>query len=142
MTDIDATLEEIKRTIRPGGKVVAATVAPDHQIELDRLSRAAAEAALGPRPPVDVTHRFNLESGFPYMQRHFDDVQLREWRGVLALPDVETLVAFWKGGGARWLLGDDTERVQHEIVRLGEEWLARDGEMRVTRHGGLFVGRV
>ena len=142
MTDIDATLEEIKRTLRPGGKLVAATVAPDHQIELDRLSHAAVEAALGPRPPIDVTHRFNLESGLPYMQRHFDDVQVREWRGVLALPDVETLVAFWKGGGARWLLGDDTDRVEHEIIRLGEEWLARDGEMRVTRHGGLFVGRV
>ena len=140
MTDIDATLEEIKRTLRPGGRLVAATVAADHQIELDRLSHAAVEAALGPRSPVDVTHRFNLESGLPYMQRHFDEVQVREWRGVLALPDVETLVAFWKGGGARWLLGDDTDRVQHEIVRLGEEWLARDGEMRITRHGGLFVG--
>lgn len=142
MTDIDATLEEIKRTLRPGGKLVAATVAPDHQIELDKLYHAAVEAALGPRPPVDVTQRFNLESGLAYMQRNFDDVRVREWRGELALPDVETLIGYWEGGGARWRLGDDTDRVEHEIVRLGEEWLARDGEMRVTRHGGLFVGRV
>ena len=50
MTDIDATLEEIKRTLRPGGRLVAATVAPDQQIELDRLHQAAVEATLGPRP--------------------------------------------------------------------------------------------
>ena len=44
-------------------------------------------------------------------------------------------------GGARWLLGDDAERMQPEIVRLAEAWLARDGEMSVTRHGGAFIGR-
>ena len=142
MTDIDATLEEIKRTIRPGGKLVASTVAPDHQIELDELYHAAVETALGPRPPVDVTKRFNLESGFPYVERHFRAVEVREWRGEIILPDVATLISYWKGGGARWLLGDDTERVEPEIVSLGEEWLARDGEMRVTRHGGAIVGSV
>ena len=141
MRDIDGTLEEIKRTLRPGGKLVAATVAPDNQIELDELYHTAVEAALGPRPPVDVTHRFILESGLACMRRHFDDVQVREWRGEMRLPDVETLVAFWEGGWAKPLLGDDMERVRAEVVRLAEEWLARDGEMRVTRHGGAFVGR-
>ena len=43
MTDIDAALEEIKRTLRPGGTFVAATAAPDNQIELDRLYHAAVE---------------------------------------------------------------------------------------------------
>ncbi len=141
MTDIDATLEEIKRTLHPGGRLVAATVAPDQQIELDKLHQAAVEAALGPRPRVDVTERFNLETGLPYIRRHFNDVKVREWRGgALVLPDVETLVAYWNGSGARALLGDEAERVQPEIVRLAEEWLARDGEMRVTRHGCAFIG--
>ena len=76
----------------------------------------------------------------PYMQRHFDDVEVREWRGELVLPDVETLVAYWNGSGARWLLGGDAERVQPEIARLAGEWLARDGEMRVTSHGCAFIG--
>lgn len=142
MNDIDAALEEIKRTIRPGGKLVAATVAPDNEIELDELYHAATEAALGPREPVDVTDRFNLESGGAFLARHFDDVQVREWRGELRLPDVETLVAFWKGGWAKTLLGDQMPRVELEVARLAEEWLARDGELHVTRGGGLFVGRV
>ena len=140
MTDIDAALEEIKRTLRPGGKLVAATVAPDNQIELDELYHAAVETALGAPPRVGVTKRFNLESGLPYMQRHFDGVEVREWRGELKLPDVETLVAYWNGSGARALLGDDAERVQPEIARLAGEWLARDGEMRVTSHGCAFIG--
>ena len=142
MRDIDATLEEIKRTLRPGGTFVAATVAADHQVELDELYHAAVEAAVGSREPVDVTERFNLETGRPYVERHFGEVELREWRGELKLPDVATLVAFWEQGGSRTLLGDDTERVQHEVERLAEEWRARDGALNVTRHGGLFIGRV
>ena len=142
MRDIDATLEEIKRTLQPGGTFVAATVAPDNEIELDELYHSAVESALGPRERVDVTERFNLETGRRYVGRHFGEVGLREWHGELKLPDVATLVAFWEQGGARTLLGDDTERVQHEVVRLAEEWLARDGALNVTRHGGLFIGRV
>ena len=142
MGDIDATLEEIKRTLRPGGTCVAATVAPDHQVELDELYHRAAEAAVGTRERVDVTERFNLETGRPYVERHFGEVELREWHGELKLPDVATLVAFWEQGGARTRLGDDTERVQHEVVRLAEEWLVRDGALNVTRHGGLIIGRV
>ena len=140
MRDIDGTLEEIKRTLRPGGKIVAATVAPDNEIELDELYHTAVDAALGPRPPVDVTQRFNLESGLAYMRRHFDGVEVREWRGEMALPDVETLVAFWEGGWAKTLLGDDMERVRTEVVRLAEEWLARNGALTVTRHSGAFIG--
>ena len=142
MRDIDAALEEIKRTLQPGGRLVAATVAPDNQIELDELYHAAVEAALGPRPPADVTHRFNLDTGRPYVERHFGEVEMREWHGELKLPDVATLVAFWEGGWAKALLGDQMERVQRELVRLAEAWLARDGALNVTRHGGLFIGRV
>ncbi len=142
MRDIDAALEEIKRTLRPGGTFVTATVAPDQQVELDELYHAAVEAAVGPRERVDVTDRFNLETGRPYVERHFGEVELREWHGELKLPDVATLVAFWEQGGARTLLGDDADRVQREVVRLAEEWLARDGALNVTRHGGLFIARV
>ena len=142
MRDIDATLAEIKRTLRPGGKLVAATVAADSQHELDTLWHAAVEAALGPRPRTDVTERFNTESGLPYVHRHFRDAEVRDWHGWLMLPDVPTLVRFWEGGWARTLLGEALERVRPEVVRLAEAWLARDGELRVTRHGGAFVGYV
>ena len=142
MDDIDGALGEIKRTLRPGGKIVCATVASDSGRELDELAQAAAEAAEANATDGDVTERFNLDSGAPYMERHFRDISRREWRGWLSLPDVATLVRFWE---LQWapalLLGERFQRVRAEVVRLGEEWFAREGELRVTRHGGVFVGR-
>ena len=115
MRDIDAALEEIKRTLRPGGRLVAATVAPDNGVELDELTSSAAGPLNVQTENVGVVHRFDLESAGPYVRRHFAGVELREWRGWLELPDVSTLVRFWEGMYGPVLSGDAVGRVRPEI---------------------------
>ena len=140
MRDIDGTLSEIKRMLRPGGRLVVATNAPDHSRELDELSLTARRAVLDDEGEPDVSPRFDLESGLPYMRRHFQQVEVNEWEGRMVLPDSAPLVRLWELQYAPDLAGEARDRVRAEFVRRAEAWAARDGEIRITRHGGAFVG--
>lgn len=140
MRDIDATLEEIKRCLRPGGRLVAATHAPDHMAEYDEMAAAALRSTLGRRPDPDVSARFNLDSGESYMRRHFQNVEVHHWQGWMVLPDVGPVLQLWDAWRTDSLAGPDGDLVRAEFERLGREWLQRDGEIRISRHGGAFVG--
>jgi SAM-dependent methyltransferase len=139
MRDIDAALEEIKRTLRADGRIVAATVAPDHMRELDDLDAGAFRAA-GAEPQPGGSERFNLTTGLPYMERHFGRVDVRDWRGEMTLPDVETAMRFWDLLWGPALDADMRERVRPELAQLVGDRIAQDGAFHVSRHGGAFVG--
>lgn len=139
MTDIDAALEEIRRCLRPGGRIVAATVAPDHEAEYEAFVDAAYRVAAGRERLPDIGNRFDTANGRAFVERHFQDVQLLEWHGQLVLPSAQHLVDKWDD----WLdplppaaVGP----VRAELRRLGEERILRDGQIRMRRHGGAFVG--
>jgi SAM-dependent methyltransferase len=140
MPDIDGALEEMTRCLRPGGRLVAATHAPDHMAEYDEAAAAALRSTLGRSPEPDVSARFNLDSGEPYMRRHFQDVEVHPWRGWMILPEVGPLLQLWDAWRPDSLAGPDGDLVRAEFERLGREWLQRDGEIRISRHGGAFVG--
>ncbi len=141
MPDVDAALAEIKRTIRPGGRLVAATVAPDHMHEFDDMSRAVAREVGLDDEITDVALRFDLDSGRRYFERAFPGYELREWRGELALPGPDMLVRFWSSHHPAASLGDRAEAARAAVRRHGERMLASDGKIHITRHDGLFIGR-
>jgi SAM-dependent methyltransferase len=138
--DIDLTLEEIRRCLKPAGRLVAATNAPGHMAEYDEMVERVLRSALGREPDTDVTSRFDLVTGEAYMRRHFRDVEVRHWRGWLVLPEVEPLLRLWDAWHPDWLIGSEAERARAEFQWLAEDWLRRDGEIRISRHGGALVG--
>ncbi len=142
MDDIDAALEEIKRCVRPGGRVVAATVASDHLHEFDDLIAQAVRQALRREREPDIGERFNLENGETYMRRHFASVKLREWRGEMRLPDAETALALWRGYGPQLQDPDEDAAARRAFERLVRSVVARHGEFYITRHDGMFVANV
>lgn len=139
IADIDAALAGMRRCVRRRGRVVAATVAPDHMIEHEQMLAEAMRTALGRDPEPDIGLRFDLSSGEPYMRRAFEDVELRRWQGTLTLPDVSTameLFAAYPPAG----VSDEEKRVTGEAYRsIAEARLASNGPIRVRRHDGAFV---
>lgn len=119
---------------------MAATNAPGHMAEYDQLAAAALRSALGRPPDPDVSTRFDLATGEPYMRRHFQHVEVRRWRGWLVLPDVGTLLQLWDAWRPDSLTESDGDLVRAEFERLARDWLRRDGEIRISRHSGAFVG--
>jgi SAM-dependent methyltransferase len=139
MRDIDAALESMKRCLRPGGRLVAATVAPDHMREYEDLVDEAVRRALGRKRPQDFSSRFDLETGDAYMRRHFTQVELREWHGVLTLPDAETALELWTAYRPDGLDAAEEPAALVEYRRLVQELLQRQGVISVRRHDGAFV---
>jgi SAM-dependent methyltransferase len=139
MRDIDEALREIKRCLRPGGRLVAVTNAPDHMAEYEDLAAEALRRALGRAPEADIAARFDLDTGGPYMRRQFRDVEVLEWRGRMVLPEVEPLLFLWDSWRPESLTDADADLVRSELERMAEEWLRRERELRISRHGCAFV---
>ncbi len=141
LRDIDAGLSQIKQALRPGGRLVVADNAPDHMLEFRHLSRMALRSILDRDEEPGLGARFDLESGSGYMRRHFGEVDVREWRGWLVVPDPAPVIRLWDLWRPASLAGEQGDRVRAEFIRLAEEWVEREGEIRIRHHGGALVGR-
>lgn len=140
MRDIDAALAEMKRTLRPGGRLIAATNARDHEAECGALVSESIRIALGrDEPEHDVAQRFDLESGEQYMRRHFPRVELLRWHGEMVLTDPNDVEALWPKWEPALFPKDEQQAVRAEFLRLAQERLRRDGELRIRRRNGAFV---
>ena len=140
MRDLDAALEEIRRVIRPAGRLVAATVAPDHMHEMDEMAAEAMRRFLGREPQPDIGGRFDLSNGRAPLERCFEHVELREWRGEMRLPDAGTFVRYWASfGDARSLPSAERDAMAAALFDIAQERIDRDGYVHITRHDGAFV---
>jgi ubiquinone/menaquinone biosynthesis C-methylase UbiE len=140
MRDIDAALQGIRRTLRPGGRLVVAVSAPDHMKEYDDVHATALRNALARDPEPEIGARFDLESGSDHMRRHFDQVTAHEWRGWLVLPDAKPLIRLWDSWRPLAMAGKEGDLVRAEFVRLAEEWARREGQIRIRHHDAALVG--
>jgi SAM-dependent methyltransferase len=73
--DLDRGLRELKRVLRPGGRLVATTVMPQHLHQLAEL--------LGGERPLPT---FNGENGGEVLGGHFERVERRDAFGSIVFP--------------------------------------------------------
>ena len=112
--DLDPALAELKRVLRPGGRLVATTNAIDHLQELWDLARRASTVG---------NFTFRSDNGEEALRRHFKHVEQREAYGWVMM-DTRTIRKF----AGSW---DDLA----PLVRV--EPLTEP--LRVSRHSTVFV---
>jgi SAM-dependent methyltransferase len=142
MRDIDATLEEIKRCLAPGGRLIAATSARDHEAEANLLVADAVRHALSREvsdEELDVGRRFDIESGNAFVRRHFPKVELRQWDGEMELSAAE-VAAMWKKWEPALLSKTEQDAARASFLRLLPERLGSDGTLTIRRREGAFIG--
>ncbi|ADI14835.1 class I SAM-dependent methyltransferase [Truepera radiovictrix] len=139
--DLPRALTEVRRVLRPGGTLFAATNGREHLLELDALTRA-----LTPEGVVSAFSRrthlatFDLETGAAALHPFFADVTLHHApRSDLYVTEAEPLVAY-----ALSLLPEAPRQDEAKLSAFRQEVarrIAASGGVRITRSSGLFVAR-
>ncbi len=118
---------EIRRVLRPNGRLYATTNGEAHLQELE---------ALLPKDEFDFSHApFDLENGRAQLAPWFPTITLHRYDDALVVTETEPLIAYLLSMRAASGLSDAertavTERVERE--------LAARGVIRITKDSGLF----
>lgn len=88
--DLPKALAEIRRVLKPGGRLYAATNGELHMRELHDLVQRFTQQATSPAPRLT----FTLEDGATWLAPHFAQVELRRYPSALRVTAAEPLVAY------------------------------------------------
>ncbi len=143
--DVRAALRELRRVLRPGGRVILTTNAADHSQRLYALHAAAARA-LGYTPTEPPGAHFSLDhlelvrEVFPGADRHVR-------RDAFVFPDAAPALRYYASGrvdGIRERVPDGAHRpaLLAAVEARIKEIVAREGAFRVPKDAGCFVADV
>ena len=144
--DIPRALAEMHRVLRPGGALLAVTMAHVYMDELRVvINRALAQlgAPIGYETRYgDISPRFSLESGLPYLAPHFR-MTVHQIESAFVFPEVEPVLAYV--ASSRDVIRDDlpTGRAWDEFIAalrdVIQTELATHGEFRVSKNAGVLI---
>jgi ubiquinone/menaquinone biosynthesis C-methylase UbiE len=119
---------EIRRVLRPGGRLYAATNGQAHLRELnDFLPERTSD--------FGREYGFHLENGRDQMAPWFSTIALHRYDDALIVTEAEPLIAFLLSTRIASTLDDDARA---ELVGRVEQELAAHGAIHITKDSGLF----
>ena len=144
--DRQGALEEIRRVVRPGGRVLLTTNAADHSARLDELHEQAARD-VGLTPSLDpVGRRFSLDD-LPLVRSVFPNAELHRHPNAFLFPTVESVLRYYASGRVDAIEERDVEGSHRPalLARMAElvgTIIEREGVFRVPKDAGSFLATV
>jgi ubiquinone/menaquinone biosynthesis C-methylase UbiE len=145
--DLDATLQEIRRVLKPDGLLVAATNSENNMPELSTLYRRASLLLTNfqhrQAEALSVDTQFSLENGSQILSKHFFAVARRDLPSALIFPEADPVIAYLESmrdlrepylpENVAW--EDFMEMMRQQVTRLIEH----SGKLVVKKLAGVVV---
>lgn len=129
--DRPKAITELKRVLKPGGRLIATTVGQSHLKEM--MAWYARIKTNGRWKPV--TNPFTLENGFEQLKSFFSDVKVSRYDDNLQVTEIEPILAYIRSGiRAQDLLEAELAKLQDDL----EKELQEKGLIFISKDSGLF----
>ncbi len=138
-------LREIRRVVRPGGRIVLATYAADSGKRLFDLHHQMAQQ-LGYEPQPAAFERFHL-GDLPLVRQVFATAQLKIRRDAFLFPDVASALLYYGAQlidriASRPADGSHRVRLLQLMTPEIQKIIDREGVFRIPKDAGCFVAEV
>ena len=144
--DQERALRELRRVLKPGGRIVMATNAADHGKRLRDLHDEIA-GELGYTTTGNAAGRFTLDD-LPLVQRVFGAAERHVVRNAFVFPTAEAALAYYASGPVDGIRGTGRgrqppgDRLLPLMAARIEAIIEREGVFRVPKDAGCFVASV
>lgn len=141
VNDRPGALAHVRRVLRPGGRLYAATNGRAHMQELRQLADLLpSEAKPAWRRNLGEDLAFSLENGQAQLEPHFDHVVLHRHDDGLAVTEVEPLIAYMLSSSEARAVATD------ELLTQARAYFAniieQEGAFKVTKDVGMFIATI
>jgi ubiquinone/menaquinone biosynthesis C-methylase UbiE len=129
--DRPKALAEIKRVLKKGGHLIAATVGETHQKEIKNwLRRVGKDGNFSP-----VSEPFTLENGAEQLAPFFANVTVSRYEDSLLVTEVEPMIAYLRSSTrASEISEEELAKVKTEL----EKEIKQNGKIVISKDTGLF----
>jgi ubiquinone/menaquinone biosynthesis C-methylase UbiE len=144
--DMPFTISEMRRVLRPGGRLFTTGPMPANKSLFYDIIR---EATGKPIPPMPGSSRFSTEI-YSTIQAQFSSIELHIFENPLTFPEVKPFIDYTRASLSedRKLWSglfegkDDFENVMQQITKVATHRLEKDGKLVMTKVvGGILATR-
>lgn len=137
--NIEKSLSEINRVLKPGGYLYCSTVGQNHMIEIRDIMLKFKSETMDIKSS-DITSRFNLENGLEKLKKLFDCIEMKRYEDNLIVTEATPIIdyMFSMPGNVRESFNKERFQVLNKYLR---DRIAAEGGIYITKDTGYFKGQ-
>jgi len=128
--DIEKALSEVKRVLRSNGTFYATTVGKYHLMQLETIYRIYDNVV---KFSYSSNLSFILDNGYKILKKYFSDIDKRLYKDSLEVTDINDLMDYIVS------YNKIPDEIFHEIYKIIEKEIARNGMMKIVKNSGMFI---